>query len=110
MTSFFLEKEKVFDSKDSLNNIIESKISEIQKQREAEFLHGKFVELQKEIKKSVLAFIDDQIFSKEKQETLSDNQLHMYLKNISSAKDLPSLSSICEKIISYTDKLFNKKD
>lgn len=110
MTSFFPEKEKVFDSKDSLNNIIESKISEIQKQREAEFLHGKFVELQKEIKKSVLAFIDDQIFSKEKQETLSDNQLHMYLKNISSAKDLPSLSSICEKIISYTDKLLNKKD
>jgi hypothetical protein len=108
--AFFPNKENLDYNKDSLNKIIESKIAEIQKQRENEFLQGKFVGYQKEAKKALNAFQNDEIFPKEKQENLSDEQLKIYAKKISSAKDLPSLQSACETIVSYIEKLLNKKD
>lgn len=109
-TAFFPEKGNLEYNKDSLNHIIEARIAEIQKQRESEFLQAKFIVFQKDIIASLNEFMNDQIFPKEKQENLSDEHLQSLKKNLSSAKDLASLSSACQKIISYIDKLLNKKD
>jgi Txe/YoeB family toxin of Txe-Axe toxin-antitoxin module len=109
-TAFFPEKGKIDYNKDSLNQIIESRIVDIQKQRENEFLQEKFVALQKEVQEALNVFQNDNFFPKQKQESLSDQQLSLYWKNIEKANDLPSLAVACEKVVSYIDKLLNKKD
>lgn len=108
--TFSPEKWDIKYNKDSINYIIESRIADIQKQREQEFLQVKLMGYQREVKAALNTFQNDNTFQKTKQEALSDKQLTIYDKNIWSAENLSSLWTVCEDIVSYITKLLNKQD